>query len=114
MELEEFQLVMLRRPADATPYDDETLDRIQEEHLAYLESMAAAGHLIANGPVVDQPDESLRGIGFYNVGSVDEARRLAEGDPAVRAGRLEVQAMRWWCRPGRMRVPGRRFELDDD
>jgi uncharacterized protein len=114
MELEEFQLVMLRRPADATPYDEETLDRIQEEHLAYLESMADAGYLVANGPVVDQPDESLRGLGFYNVGAVDEARRLAEADPAVRAGRLVVEVMRWWCRPGRMRVPGHRFELTDD
>jgi uncharacterized protein YciI len=114
VQLEEFQLVFLRRPVSATSYDEETLDRIQEEHLAYLESMAEAGHLVANGPVVDQPDESLRGLGFYNVGTVDEARRLAEGDPAVRAGRLEVEVMRWWCRPGRMRVHGHRFELTDD
>jgi len=37
---------------------------------------------------MDQVDETLRGIGVYNVGSLDEARALAETDPAVVAGRL--------------------------
>lgn len=37
MELEEFELVILRRPAEPASYDEETLDRIQQEHLAYLE-----------------------------------------------------------------------------
>jgi uncharacterized protein len=111
MELEEFELVLLRRPADPTAYDEQTLDRIQSEHLAYLSSLRAAGHVVVNGPVVDQTDESLRGLTFFRTGSVKEARRLAEDDPAVRAGRLTVEVMRWWCPPGLMVAPGRRFEL---
>ena len=48
--------------------------------------LRASGHVVTNGPVVEQPDPSLRGLTFYRTGSVEESRRLAEDDPAVRAG----------------------------
>jgi uncharacterized protein len=34
-------------------------------------------------------------------------RRLAEADPAVRAGRLAIEIMTWYCPPGTMSKPGR-------
>jgi uncharacterized protein YciI len=105
--LEAFELVMLRRPADAPSYDDETLDRIQSEHLAYHAQLRAAGHVVTNGPLTGQPDDSLRGLTFYRTGSLDEARRLAEADPAVVAGRLAVDVMSWYCPAGTMRQSGR-------
>ena len=104
--LESFELVMLRRPADATPYDEATLERIQAEHLAYLASLREAGHVVTNGPVLDQPDDSLRGLTFFCTGSTERARELAEADPAVRAGRLAVEVMTWWCPAGTMTRPG--------
>jgi uncharacterized protein YciI len=107
MELEAFELVILRRPPDARAYDDETLDRIQREHLAYHDRLRAEGRVVTNGPVLDQPDESLRGLTFYRTGSLEEARRLAEQDPAVIAGRLVVEVATWWCRAGTMVRPGR-------
>ena len=107
MNLEAYELVMLRRPADARPYDDATLERIQREHLAYHAELRAAGQVVTNGPLTDQPDESLRGLTFYRTGSLDEARRLAEADPAVKAGRLAVDVMAWYCPAGTMRQPGR-------
>jgi len=113
MELEAFELVMLRRPPDARHYDDETLDRIQREHLAYNSALRDAGHVVTNGPVVDHVDESLRGITFYRTGSLDEARRLAEGDPAVVAGRLAVEVMRWYCPAGTMVRPGQAVQQPD-
>jgi uncharacterized protein YciI len=97
MDLESFELVVLRRPPDARPYDEPTLERIQREHLAYLASLRDAGYIVTNGPVLDQPDESVRGLAFYRTGSLQEARRLAEADPAVRAGRLTVEIMTWVC-----------------
>ena len=107
MSLEAFELVVLRRPPDAATYDEETLDRIQAEHLAYLGSLRDAGLVVTNGPVLDHPDASVRGLTFFCVGSVEEARRLAEDDPAVRAGRLAVDVMTWWCPAGTMTRPGR-------
>jgi uncharacterized protein YciI len=113
MELEAFELVILRRPADARSYDVATLDRIQRDHLAYHASLRAAGHVVTNGPVVDQPDESLRGLTFYRTGSLEEARRLAEQDPAVQAGRLAVEVMTWWCPPRTMTQPGRPISVSE-
>lgn len=101
---------MLRRPADAPPYDEATLERIQREHLAYHASLREAGRVVTNGPVRDQVDESLRGLTFYKTGSLEEARRLAEQDPAVRAGRLEVDIMWWYCPVDTMIQPGTPLE----
>lgn len=106
MTLEWFELVLLRRPASAPTYDDATLERIQNEHVAYHAELRAAGLVVTNGPVQDQTDESLRGLTFYRTGSLDQARQLAESDPAVRAGRLEVDVMRWYCPAGTMVAGG--------
>lgn len=102
MELDAFELVLLRRPPDAPQYDEATLDRIQKEHVEYHAALRQDGRVVTNGPVGDQVDESLRGLAFYRTGSLEEARRLAEADPAVQAGRLEVDVMRWYCPGGTM------------
>ena len=113
MDVEAYELVVLRRPPDATAYDEDTLQRIQAEHLAYLESLHEAGFVVTHGPLLDQPDESIRGLMFFAVGSLEEARRLAEDDPAVRAGRLAVDVMTWWCPAGTMTRPGRPVPVDE-
>ena len=111
MELEAFELVLLCRPQDATSYPEDVLQHIQEEHLAYHAQLREAGDIVTNGPVIDQPDDSLRGLTFYRTGSLARARQLAEADPAVRAGRLTVEIMTWYCPPGTMRLPGRTVSL---
>jgi uncharacterized protein len=112
IDLHEFQLVLLRRPADPVSYDDEQTDRIQRDHLAFYEAMRQAGHVVTNGPVRDQPDEALRGMAIFATESVERARELASTDPAVLAGRLEVQVMTWLCRPGTMIKAGRPVSLE--
>ncbi len=42
MDLEAFELVLLRRPESAPDYPDEELDRIQAEHLAYHTALREA------------------------------------------------------------------------
>jgi len=106
VDLQEFQLILLRRPGRAPGYDDETLQRIQREHLAFYAAMREAGHVVTNGPVRDQPDEALRGMAIFATDSLDRARELAGTDPAVRAGRLEVEAMSWLCPPRTMVADG--------
>ena len=102
---------MLRRPDNAPDYSDEELDRIQAEHIAYHAMLRDADHIVTNGPVDGQPDPSLRGLTFYRTGSVERSRQLAEDDPAVRAGRLAVEIMTWYCPPGTMSRPGRAVSL---
>lgn len=111
MDLEAFELVLLRAPDNAPPYDDAELARIQAEHLAHHARLRESGQVVTNGPVVDQPDASLRGVAFYRTGSLEQARQLAEADPAVQAGRLAVEIMTWYCPPGTMSKPGRAVTL---
>ena len=113
MDLHGFQLILLCRPDHAPSYDDETSERIQRDHLAFYASMREAGHVVTNGPVLDQPDEALRGIAIFATESVARARELANTDPAVLAGRLEVRAMTWWCPPGTMITEGLPVRVGD-
>ena len=99
MDFDTYTLVLLRRPADAPDLPEAELDRIQAEHVAFMEAQRAVGKLLANGPFTDQDDVSLRGVCIYAVG-LEEARAVALQDPAVRARRLEPVVMTWLCPPG--------------
>ena len=114
VDLEAYELVVLRRAPDAPGYDDETLARIQESHLEFHARLRESGDVVTNGPLLDQPDQTVRGITFYRLGSLERARQRAEQDPAVLAGRLVVDVMTWWCPAGTMRLPGRPVDPDDD
>jgi uncharacterized protein len=112
VDLEAFELVLLRTPGGAPSYGQDELERIQREHLAYHARLREAGQVVTNGPVRDQPDPALRGLTFYRTGSLERSRQLAEADPAVRAGRLAAEVMTWYCPPGTMSRPGRAVSLD--
>ena len=51
MDLEAFELVLLRRPANPPDYHDAELERIQREHVAYHAKLRDSGHVVTNGPV---------------------------------------------------------------
>jgi uncharacterized protein len=104
-EFDVFELVLLKRPADAPPITDEEAERLQHLHIGHLTAMEAAGHLAVAGPFDEQDDVRLRGLALYHVGSLERARELAESDPAVRAGRFEVEAMRFYCHKNHVTLP---------
>ena len=101
--MERYTLVLLKRPANggAKVADPEALQR---QHIGHLQAMARAGKLVVAGPFDDQTDPRLRGLCVYRT-SLEEARRLASDDPAVKAGRLEVEALSWWVEKGAMTFP---------
>jgi uncharacterized protein YciI len=105
-EFDVYELVVLRWPEHRPPIDPDLADRLQSQHLGHLAAMKDAGRLKVAGPLDSQPDEHLRGICLYQVGSLEEARRLAESDPAVRAGRLAVEVMAWFTPKGTVCFPG--------
>jgi uncharacterized protein YciI len=92
-----FTFVLLRRPENPPDLPEEELDRLQAGHLAHLDRNRADGSIAAAGPFSDQSDPRLRGIELWTL-PVDEVRKRCEEDPAVQAGRLEKQVMRWWFR----------------
>jgi uncharacterized protein YciI len=101
--MERYTLVLLKRPTDggSKVADPEALQR---QHIGHLQAMARAGKLVVAGPFDDQTDPRLRGMCLYRT-SLEEARRLAHEDPAVKAGRLEVEAFSWWVEKGAMTFP---------
>lgn len=73
-------------------------EKIQAEHLAYLGGLYKKGVLNLNGPVGDGGE--IAGISVYSTATLEEAVKLAEADPAVKAGRLVVEARPWWLAKG--------------
>ena len=101
--LERYTLIILKRPANggAKVADPEALQR---QHIEHLHAMARAGKLVVAGPLDDQTDPRMRGMCLYRA-PLEEARKLAHEDPAVKAGRLEVEALSWWVEKGAMTFP---------
>jgi uncharacterized protein len=100
-----FTLVLLRRPADAPLMPDDELDALQARHLAYRAELRRRGVLVANGPLGEQSDVSLRGLSIFAC-DLAEAARLSDGDPSVQAGRLAYDLMEWWVAAGTLAFPG--------
>jgi uncharacterized protein len=101
-EFDRFEFVLLKRPATYPEYSDEEVDRLQELHVSHLRTLSAAGTIRVAGPFDEQRDQSLRGFALYQTGSLDRARAIAESDPAVMAGRLEVDVMYFYCPKGQI------------
>lgn len=111
-------VVYLRRGTDPPDLDEEASTALHHAHLAHLADLGRRGIVAANGPLLDQSDASLRGMSVYTVEPA-EARRLAEQDPAVRAGRFRVDVARWAVAAGRIAFPesdrrvGERVRFED-
>jgi uncharacterized protein YciI len=97
-----YQLVRLIRAVPPPVLDEAAAAALQREHLGYFAKMRAAGYMMAAGPA--DGDEQVAGICIYRANSIDEARILAEDDPAVRAGRFTVEAMGWFTAQGALRT----------
>jgi uncharacterized protein YciI len=79
---------------------DAEIDRLQGLHLGHLTSLTVSGDIRVAGPLDEQPDDALRGMALYQTGSLERTRELATADPAVKAGRLEVDVMYFYCPQG--------------
>jgi uncharacterized protein YciI len=84
---------LLRRPADAPQLPEEKLEEIQKGHMANIEAMAASGDLVIAGPFGD--DGKLRGVLVFRGTDGKHLRAIAAPDPAIQAGRLELDLHVW-------------------
>jgi uncharacterized protein YciI len=76
-----------------TTQDKAVAAEIQKGHLAYMDALHKQGKLVMAGPFMDTAP--ARGIVVYRVKDVAEAKALAAEDPAVKAGRLVIDALPW-------------------
>jgi uncharacterized protein len=100
-----YTMVLLRRPPDAPDMTEEDLDALQARHLAYRAKLRAEGVLVANGPLGEQSDPSLRGLSIMSC-DLEAARRISDLDPSVQAGRLTYDVFEWWVAAGTFAFPG--------
>lgn len=78
--------------------NEEEAAKLQSEHLAHLGKMYEEGFADISGPFGD--DGEIRGITIYNVPTLKMADSLANSDPMVKAGRLEIEIHPWWAAKG--------------
>ena len=91
---DEISVILLTRHPSPPDLSEETLDRLQVEHLLFLRDRMAEGVLIANGPLRDQTDQRYRGISIYAL-PLDEALAVANADPFALAGWVQIHGGRW-------------------
>lgn len=67
---------------------------LMKAHLDNIGRLAKEGKLVLAGPVLDKG--TVRGIYIFAVESLEEAAALTATDPAVQAGRLEMELHPWY------------------
>ena len=82
--------------------NEEEAAALQRAHLDNIERLSNEGKLILAGPFLDGGD--VRGIYIFDVANVDEARRLTDSDPAIKAGRLTMELHPWYGSAALMQV----------
>ena len=95
--MRQYVLGVYRRPTRAPSLSDAELDVLQEGHLAHLRGLRESGSLIVYGPV-ESPE--IVGILVFSFDSTEEARRVMEGDPKLRAGLLQLELSEWYAAEG--------------
>ena len=93
----QYYMVFLRRgPAWTTAVTPETT-KVNQGHRANVERLTKEGIMVVAGPFEGQTGErALAGIFILRVASMEEAKRLTETDPAVKAGRFVYEIAPWW------------------
>lgn len=81
-------LLMKTDKAEGTVTPAENAERMQK-HLAYIRSQVEERKFVLVGPLTE--DNRIRGIAVIQAASLEEAQRIASGDPAVQSGHLAVE-----------------------
>jgi uncharacterized protein YciI len=73
---------------------DSAAAELQKAHLKNITKLVAEGKLIVAGPFLD--DQPIKGIFIFNVTTIEEAKKLTETDPAIKAGSLVMELHPWY------------------
>jgi uncharacterized protein YciI len=103
MEFDSFIVVLLVRAKNAPEMPKEELDKLQESHLANIRRLHSEGKLLKAGPFEDYSKRDVRGMFILNTPSVDRAREWVGTDPAVKAGRIAPEYLKWYVEKGSLK-----------
>ncbi len=89
-----YYLTLLRRGQKSTDFSSPENQKLITDHISNAKRMMAARTFMAAGPFDEKGD--LRGIFVIAAGSLEEARTIADADPAVKAGLLTAEIHPWY------------------
>jgi len=102
-QLEQYTLVLMGRGEKWTP--EFPLKDFIPRHVAFLQDLMSKGKLAVAGPFTDRGDPL--GVAIYTV-PADEAMKLAQDDPLVKAGYFKLEPHPWLTGKGVL-APGMPF-----
>ncbi len=92
--MKQYVLVILKSGSNTTT-DKEELNQYFRGHMENIGRLAKEGKLVVAGPL-GKNDKSYRGIFILDVKTVEEAQKLVETDPAVKAKIFDVELYLWY------------------
>lgn len=104
MGMRKYVLALLQTgPNDATITDKEKRAELFKGHFAMINRLADEGKLVLAGPFNDEK-KVFRGLYVFNVETIEEAQKLTETDPSIKAGIFKVEFIKWYGSAGVMEV----------
>lgn len=92
--MKKYVIAFLYRGDRVSEYSETERTEIQKGHMVNITKLAEEGKMVLAGPFFG--NEELRGLFFFSVESIEEARALTESDPAVKAGVLKMELKEWY------------------
>jgi len=98
-----YVMALLKRGPRLRMIDSVTATNLQKAHMANITRLADEGKLVIAGPFMDNTD--LKGIYIFDVKTIQEAQKLCETDPAIKAGSLMMELHPWYGSAAMMQIP---------
>jgi uncharacterized protein YciI len=98
-----YVMALLKRGPRLRMIDSVTATNLQKAHMANISRLADEGKLVIAGPFMDNTD--LKGIYIFDVKTIQEAQKLCETDPAIKAGSLMMELHPWYGSAAIMQIP---------
>ena len=92
--MKKYVIAFLYRGDRVQEYTEQQRTEIQAGHMANINRLAKEGKMVLAGPFFG--NEELRGLFFFAVESLEEAQKLTESDPAIKAGVLKMDLKEWY------------------
>lgn len=92
--MKKYVLAFLYRGDRVNEYSEAERAEIQKGHMANIIKLAEEGKMVLAGPFFG--NDELRGLFFFSVENLEEAKALTESDPAVKAGVLKMDLKEWY------------------
>ena len=95
MGMKQYVLVILKTGPNDAAVKGKEREGIFAGHFANIVRLADEGKLAVAGPF-GKNEKSFRGLYIFNVATVEDAQKLTEMDPAVKAGVLVADITPWY------------------